>query len=547
MNVLFNDEPPVTLHYNLDMIFRSPYPQVTVPPSAITPFVLQKSRRLHRKPALIEALTGRTLTYGALAEGIRRVAAGLNRLGFKRSDVIALCSPNSCDYAIVFHAAVSLGGICTTLNPTFTVEELVRQLKDSGACCLFTVPELIDKALQAANEAGIRMLLTPEPCRDAVSLQSFLDSADAPPEVPIDPRVDLAALPYSSGTTGFPKGVMLTHYNLVANLLQIEAAGHAGENDILICVLPFFHIYGMQVILNLGLYQGATIVILPRFELATYLRVMQEYHVTFAHVVPPMVLALSKNSPVNDFDLSSLQRMFCAAAPLSEAITLACEERLHCRIRQGYGMTEASPSTHQAPWNPDRNRYGTAGFPISNTECRIVDPSTHRDCAAEEEGEIWIRGPQIMRGYLGHPGATAAVLQDGWYRSGDIGIADTEGRFRIVDRLKEMIKYKGFAIAPAELEAALLTHPAVADAAVISCADEEAGEIPKAYVVLKTPATSDELMDHVAEHVAPYKKVRAIEFVGLIPRSPSGKILRRVLVEHEKRIQEEKRLSSGAN
>lgn len=517
------------------MIFRSPYPEVTIPVTPITPFVLQKSRRLHSKPALIEAATGRTMTYGQLAEGIRSVAAGLHRLGFKRSDVLALCSPNSCDYAMVFHAVTSLGGVCTTLNPSFTVEELVRQLKDSAAQYLFTTPELIDKAVQAANESGIHVLLTPGTCRDAVSLQSFLDAAEAPPEVPIDPQQDLAALPYSSGTTGFPKGVMLTHFNLVANLLQIEAAGHAGENDILICVLPFFHIYGMQVILNLGLYQGATTVILPRFELESYLQVVREYRITFAHVVPPMVLALSKDSRVDDYDLSSLQRMFCAAAPLGEGLTRTCEERLHCRIRQGYGMTEASPSTHQAPWNPERNRYGTAGFPISNTECRIVDPATRRDCKAEEEGEIWIRGPQIMRGYLNHPEATGGVMHDGWYRTGDIGVADADGRFRIVDRLKEMIKYKGYAIAPAELEAALLSHPSIADAAVIPHADEEAGEIPKAYVVLKSPATCEELLAHVAARVAPYKKVRAIEFVSIIPRSASGKILRRVLVEHEKR------------
>ena len=517
------------------MLFRSPYPDVIVPLTAITPFVMQKSRRLRSKAALIDAGTGRAMTYGELGEAILRVAAGLHRLGLRRGDVLALCCPNIPEYAILFHAAASLGGVCTTLNPEFTVEELVRQLKDSGAKFLFTFPEMMDRALHAAHESGIHALLTSEECRDAVSLQSFLAAADDPPDVAIDPWHDLAALPYSSGTTGFPKGVMLTHYNLVANLLQIEAAGHLGENDILICVLPFFHIYGLQVILNQGLYQGATIVILQRFELESYLRAIQEYRVTFAHAVPPMLLALSKDPRVDQYDLSSMQRVFCAAAPLGEGITRACEERLACRIRQGYGMTEASPSTHQAPWNPERNRYGTAGFPVSNTTCRVVDPSTGRDCGMEEEGEIWIRGPQIMLGYLRHPEVTDAVLQGGWYRSGDIGIADKEGRFRIVDRLKEMIKYKGFSIAPAELEAALLSHPAVADVAVIPCPDEEAGEVPKAFVVLKAPAEAAELMDHVAAKVAPYKKIRAIEFVSLIPRSPSGKVLRRVLVEHERR------------
>ena len=498
----------------------------------LTQFVLQKAQLLASKPALIDASNGRSLTYGEIANGIGKAAAGLQSLGLHRGDVLAICSPNILEYGIVFHAVASLGAANTTLNPLFTQEELVRQLKDSTARFVFTTPALMDKVQRAALESGIQHIIVAGEHPGAVSLESLMQNSSGSVRIDVNPRVDIAALPYSSGTTGFPKGVMLTHYNLVANLLQVEAAGHYGQDDVLLCVLPFFHIYGMQVILNEGLYQGATTVLLPRFEMDAYLQAIQHYRVTFAHVVPPMLLALSKDPRVDQYDVSSLKRIFCAAAPLGEGITRACEERLDCHIRQGYGMTEASPSTHQSCWDPQRNQFGTVGFPVSNTECCVVDPASGKVCGPGEEGELWIRGPQIMQGYLNAPEATAAVLQpDGWYRTGDLGVMDAEGRFRIVDRLKEMIKYKGFAVAPAELEAALLAHPAVADAAVVASPDEETGEVPKAFVVLKGDASPEELMAHVAERVAPYKKVRLLEIIDTIPRSPSGKILRRLLKE----------------
>ena len=328
---------------------------------------------------------------------------------------------------------------------------------------------------------------------------------------------------------------MLTHYNLVANLQQISGTGHCGKDDILICVLPFFHIYGMVVILNHGLYLGATIVTMPRFDLEQMLKLIQDYHITFAHLVPPIVLALSKQPVVDHYDLSSLRTIFCAAAPLSKDLLHACASRLGCFVKQGYGMTEASPATHMCPNEPKKIKHGSVGVTVPNSESKVVNPESGKILDPLQEGEICVRGPQVMRGYLNNSEATArAIDSQGWLHTGDIGFADEEGHFYVVDRLKELIKYKGFQVAPAELEAVLLTHPGVADAAVIPVPDEEAGEAPKAFVVLRTQTTPAEICAFVAERVAPYKRLREVEIIDQIPKSPSGKILRRILKDREK-------------
>ncbi|HEX8852849.1 MAG TPA: AMP-binding protein, partial [Pyrinomonadaceae bacterium] len=370
-------------------------------------------------------------------------------------------------------------------------------------------------------------------------------SADDLPQVEIDPGEDVVALPYSSGTTGVAKGVMLTHRNLVSNLCQFEGAGFAWCDDTLVCVLPMFHIYGLVAILNYGLYCGATIVTLPRFELEQVLGVMQDYKVTTAHLVPPVVLALAKHPVIDSYDLSSVKTVFSGAAPLGAELSQACCERLGCTIIQGYGMTETSPVTHLT--NHERTKHGSVGLPVGHTECKIVCLETGATLGPGAEGEICIRGPQVMKGYLNKPEATAQTIDtEGWLHTGDIGYADPEGFFFIVDRAKELIKYKGFQVAPAELEALLLAHPRVADAAVIPSPDEEAGEIPKAFVVLKNgngatngdaahdEDAAEELISYIAARVAPHKKIRLVEFVEQIPKSPAGKILRRVLVQRER-------------
>lgn len=517
------------------MIFRSPHPDVTIPDIALTPFVLEKLAGLSDKPALIDGPTGRTLTFGQLQNAIRLVAASLAARGFSKGDVLAIYSPNLPEYAIAFHGVSLIGGINTTANPLYTVEELNFQLRDSGAKFLVTVSAFLDKAIEAAKGTGVEEIFTFDPSEGATPLAELFKSDGNPPQVDIDPREDLVALPYSSGTTGLPKGVMLTHRNLVANLVQYDGVQPISSDEVLIGVLPFFHIYGMQVILNSSIRHGQTVVSMPRFDMESFLRLIQDYKVTHGYLVPPIVLGLAKHPAVADYDLSSLTMINSGAAPLGKDVADTCAQRVRCLVKQGYGLTETSPVTHTSINDPARVRAGSSGQLIPNTECRIVDTATGRDLGPNERGELWIRGPQVMKGYLNNPQATAITVDsEGWLHTGDIGYADEDGYFFIVDRVKELIKYKGMQVAPAELEAVLLTHPAVADCAVIPVEDEEAGELPKAYVTLKGEATAEELIRFVASHVAPHKKIRMVEFIDQIPKTPSGKILRRVLIDRER-------------
>jgi acyl-CoA synthetase (AMP-forming)/AMP-acid ligase II len=477
---------------------------------------------------LIDAPTGRTISYAQLLESVRAVAAGLAARGFGKGDVFAHYAPNLPEYAVAFHAVATVGGVNTTANPLLTAEELTRQLRDCGARLLVTVPDQLQKATEAAQAAGVQEIFVYGEADGATPFASLLHAVGEPPEVAVEPAEDVVALPYSSGTTGLPKGVMLTHRNLVANICQFTGLFHTSESDRSIAVLPFFHIYGLVVIMNVVLQRGATIVTMPRYELGEFLRVIQDYRITRAAVVPPIVLALAKHPLVDQFDLSSLEFVGSGAAPLSAELETACGKRLGCRMQQGYGLTETSPVTHTVPED-------LAGPAIPNTECRIVDVVNGEDVPDGERGELLIRGPQVMKGYLNNPEATAqAIDPDGWLHTGDVATVDEHGSVRIVDRIKELIKYKGSQIAPAELEALLLTHPAIADAAVIGIPDEQGGEVPKAFVVPSAPLTPEEVTAFVAERVAPYKKVRAVEIIDEIPKSPSGKILRRVLIERER-------------
>jgi acyl-CoA synthetase (AMP-forming)/AMP-acid ligase II len=520
------------------MIFRGPFPQLDIPEVAITEFIFQKAERLADKPALIDGPTGRTYTYSQLREAVNRVASSLAERGFKKGDVLGILSPNLPEYGIAFHAVALLGGVSTLVNPLYTETEIAHQLKDARAKFLVTMSGCLEKAGAAAKAAGVEEVFVFDQAGDANGATPFsvlLEGDGKPPEVSINPREDLVALPYSSGTTGLPKGVMLTHYNLVANMCQMDGLNYFSEQDTLLAVLPLFHIYGLVVVLNMGLYQGATIVTVPRFELEPFLQTLQDHKITMAHLVPPIVLALSKSPIVDNYQLPHLKTIFCGAAPLDENLTRACMVRLKCDVRQGYGMTETSPVTHSSPANRDDVKFGSVGVPAPNTECKIVDLETGEPLGPNQEGEVCVRGPQIMKGYLNRPDATAATIDsESWLHTGDIGYADADGHFFIVDRAKELIKYKGFQVPPAQLEALLLTHEDVADAAVIPIPDEEAGEVPKAYIVLKGEATAEELIEFVAARVAPHKKIRAVEFIDKIPKSPSGKILRRQLVQGER-------------
>jgi len=474
---------------------------------------------------------------------VARVAAGLVRRGFKKGDVFAIYSPNVPEYATIFLAVAAAGGINTTVNPLYTADELAKQLTDSRARFLITVPPFLDKAKDAARKSDIEDIFV---FGSADGARSFTELAQAGIEAPssrIDSRNDLVVLPYSSGTTGLPKGVMLTHRNLVANLCQCEGMKNWDaftERDVTIGVLPLFHIYGMVVIMMLGLASGGTIVLMPRFDLQEFLGLVQKYRATILPLVPPIVLGLVKHPAVAQFDLSSVRLVFSGAAPLGEDIQRELSKKLGCPVVQGYGMTEASPVTHLSPTHNAPIKPGSCGCVVPNTEVKIADVVTGHELSQHQEGELLIRGPQIMRGYLNRPDETAACLDtDGWYHTGDVGYVDEDGFFFIVDRTKELIKYKGLQVAPAELEALLVTHPAVLDVAVVRKADEEAGEVPKAYVVLKPDdaaraTTADAIMQWVAARVAPHKRIRHLEFIDQIPKSASGKILRRVLIDRDR-------------
>jgi acyl-CoA synthetase (AMP-forming)/AMP-acid ligase II len=514
------------------------YPDVEIPDVPLTGCVMARAREFGDKAAFIDGTSGRVITYTQLADSIGAVAGAMAAKGFKKGDVAAIYSPNIPEYAIVFHAAATLGGAATTVNPLYTAEELNFQLNDAGATVLFTIGMFLDKAVEAAKNSNVTEIITFDGVEGTTAFASMFGGTPAT-QVDVNPAEDVVVLPYSSGTTGLPKGVMLTHRNLVANLAQCDAATECRQltsDDTLIAVLPFFHIYGMVVIMNFGLYKGCTTVTLPRFDMEQFLGVMEKYSVTVAHLVPPIVLGLTKHPAVDNFDLSKLDLIFCGAAPLSEGVAADAAARLDCQMQQGYGLTETSPVTHMARTIGDNpSPVGSIGVNISNTEARLVDLESGEIIAQGETGELLVRGPQVMKGYLNNPEATAhTVDSDGWLHTGDIAYVDEAGHCYIVDRVKELIKYKGMQVAPAELEALLLTHPAVSDVAVIPSPDEEAGEVPKAFVVKSTDVDAETLMAFVAGQVAPHKKVRLLEFIDAVPKSASGKIMRRLLVAEER-------------
>jgi acyl-CoA synthetase (AMP-forming)/AMP-acid ligase II len=516
------------------LIFASPHPGVTTPEIPLDRFVLDRASELGAKPALVDGPTGRTITYAELARGVPAVAANLHRRGAAPGDVFAIYSPNLPEYALAFLGAAAAGCANTTANPLFTADELAWQLADAHARFLLTVPDLLDRALEAAARAAVVEVFVVGDAPGATPFESLTEPVARGLELDIAPRSTTAALPYSSGTTGLPKGVILTHRNLVANVCQLKPVHRIGVEDTVVGVLPFFHIYGMTVVMSLALHGGGTVVTMPRFDLEQFLRLLAQHGVTRAHLVPPIILALAKHPAVDGHDLSSLHLIMSGAAPLGPELAEACAERIGCTVVQGYGLTETSPVTHVTP-DAGPNKPGSIGPPLPSTECKVVDPATGAELGPGETGEIWIRGPQVMAGYLGNPEATAATIDaDGWLRSGDLGYADEDAYFVIVDRLKELIKYKGYQVAPAELEALLIAHPAVIDAAVVPGPDEAAGEVPVAYVVTSGELSGEELMDYVASRVAPHKRIRRVEVIDAIPKSPSGKILRRVLVERER-------------
>lgn len=424
------------------MVHRSPLPAIDVPVQALPAFLRDRGRDVPQKPALVEGMTGRCLTYGELWSAVRRTAAGLARRGVRKGDVVAIWSPNALEYPIAVFGTMLAGGIVTTVNALYTANELAAQLRDVGARVLVASAASADAALRAARSIGIEEVFVFGRAAGVPSFDALGDGDGDPPDVPIDPRADVAAILYSSATTGSPKGVMLTHHNLVANALQVQAAERMDASEVVLGVMPLYHIYGFSVVMNLTLSVGATLVLLERFEVQPFLETLETYRVTTAFLVPPLVRTLASHPLIDRYDVSRLRHVLSAAAPLPEYAAVRCAERIGCEVKQGYGLTETSPSTHHTPRG--RVKLNAVGVALPSTEWKIVDVATGGDLAVGEIGEVWVRGPQVMKGYFNNLDATRHVIDDhGWLHTGDIGYADGDGYLYVLDRAKDQLKFRG--------------------------------------------------------------------------------------------------------
>ncbi|KAK8608266.1 hypothetical protein V6N13_023693 [Hibiscus sabdariffa] len=524
-----------------EIIFRSKLPDIYIPNHLpLHTYCFQNLSAVASKPCLINGTTGEVYTYGEVELTARRVGSGLNKLGIREHEVIMLLLPNTSEFVLSFLGASFRGAIVTAANPFCTPAEIVKQVKASGAKLVITMAGYVDKVKEFALDNDVKIMCidsAPEGCLHFSELTQA-DERDLP-AVEIDPE-DVVALPYSSGTTGLPKGVMLTHKGLVTSVAQQVD----GENpnlyfhseDVILCTLPMFHIYALNSIMLCGLRVGAAILIMQKFEIGMLLELIQKHKVTVAPMVPPLVLAIAKSSETDKYNLSSVRIVKSGAAPLGQELEDAVKVKFSgAKFGQGYGMTEAGPVLAMGlgfAKEPFEIKSGACGTVVRNAEMKIVDPDTGLSLPRNQAGEICIRGDQIMKGYLNDPEATARTIdKDGWLHTGDIGYIDNDDELFIVDRLKELIKYKGFQVAPAELEAMLIAHPDIADAAVVAMKDEEAGEVPVAFVVKseKSQISEDEIKQYISKQVVYYKRIKRVFFAETIPKAPSGKILRKEL------------------
>jgi long-chain acyl-CoA synthetase len=512
---------------------------VDIPEIPFGEMLWESAQRFPEKIAVV--FQGRKISYRELDGLANSFANALTNLGVKKGDRVALFMTNRPEYLISLYGIARLGAVFTPMNPTYKEGEIVHQLNDAEASVLVVQESLypLVKSVRQQVRALKEIVVVGQHAEDGTYVFRDLvrqSSPKHPQQVLLSWTDDLVALPYSSGTTGLPKGVMLTHQNLVANNLQFISSGRITEQDTLLVFLPFYHIYGIMLVAG-GLYAGATLVVMEAFDLERSLTLSQQYGVTLYYAVPPILIALDNYPELSRFDLSRLRYVMVGAAPMAPDVAQRVQDKTSIRVLQGYGLTEASPITHLNPVDQGQIKLDSAGVSVSNQVQKIVDLETgERELGVGEIGELLVKGPHVMKGYWKAPEETSRVLRDGWLYTGDIARVDADGYVYIVDRKKEMIKYKGFSIAPAEVEAVLFKHPAVADCAVIGKPDVEAGEIPKALVILRPgeEVSADVLMDYVGNRIAGYKRVREVEFVYSIPKTASGKVLRRVLIEAER-------------
>jgi acyl-CoA synthetase (AMP-forming)/AMP-acid ligase II len=515
------------------MVLRSRFTSRPIPDVSLAQYFRDAVASRADQVAIVDGPTGRSYTFRQVLDLSASVANALVARGIAPGDRVAFIVPNLPEVAFVYHGVIAAGATAMMVNPLSTPDELAKYFAVGSPRLAITVPPLVAAIRSVAP--GLPVIALGD-APDSEPLTALLGGSTTPPAVAIAPDA-VAVMPYSSGTTGFPKGVMLTHRSIIAQCLAIESVT---DSDVIVAgapvlaVLPFFHIYGIMAFLTFGLARGAKLITMPRFDLAQYVQLARQHEVPLLHVVPPILLGLAKYP--GELQLPHVRAAICGAAPLSAELAAEFTQRTGATVYQVYGMTEVSGASHLASRDPAGSKPGSIGRLIGNAEARVVAVETGADVAPGEHGEIWVRGPFVMKGYFENPEATAQTIdRDGWLHTGDIGYVDADGDFWVVDRVKELIKYKGLQVAPAELEAVLLQHPAVADCAVYPQPDDEAGEIPKAAVVLKrgAEATVEELMQFVAARVSPHKRIRALRLVDAIPKSASGKILRRVLIAQD--------------
>nr|AAK58908.1 4-coumarate:CoA ligase 3 [Populus trichocarpa x Populus deltoides] len=526
-----------------EFIFRSKLPDIYIPKNLpLHSYVLENLSKYSSKPCLINGANGDVYTYADVELTARRVASGLNKIGIQQGDVIMLFLPSSPEFVLAFLGASHRGAIVTAANPFSTPAELAKHAKPPRTKLLITQACYYDKVKDFARESDVKVMCV-DSAPDGCLHFSELTQADENevPQVDFSPD-DVVALPYSSGTTGLPKGVMLTHKGLITSVAQQVDGDNPNlyfhSEDVILCVLPMFHIYALNSIMLCGLRVGASILIMPKFDIGTLLGLIEKYKVSIAPVVPPVMLAIAKSPDFDKHDLSSLRMIKSGGAPLGKELEDTVRAKFpQARLGQGYGMTEAGPVLAMClafAKEPFDIKPGACGTVVRNAEMKIVDPETGASLRRNQPGEICIRGDQIMKGYLNDPEATSRTIdKEGWLHTGDIGYIDDDDELFIVDRLKELIKYKGFQVAPAELEALLLAHPQISDAAVVGMKDEDAGEVPVAFVVKseKSQATEDEIKQYISKQVIFYKRIKRVFFIEAIPKAPSGKILRKNLRE----------------
>jgi len=483
---------------------------------------------------------GGSLTYAELDTAVNKLAAGLQGLGINKGDSVVLFLPNNLEFVIGYYGILRAGGIVSPANPLYKGGELKHQLSDCRASGIITDGDSYPLVREIRDETGLKavILSDTEGAEGAISLAEILAKyPPAPPAVDIKPKEDIAAIEYTGGTTGFPKGAMLTHYNLVANAIQNAAWLRWSDKDVIIGVLPFYHSWGACTCVNSPIYVGAQVITLPRFDAEELLRTIERKKATVLYGAASMFTMLVSSPLIGKYDLSSLKYVKAGAMPIPPEVKERWEQLTGVRMILGYGLSEACPETHDSPLQ--RVKPGTVGIPIMDTDARIMDEATGEiELPPGEAGELVIRGPQVMKGYLNRPEDDEEALRGGWLYTGDLALMDEEGYFSIVDRKKEIIKYKGYTIAPAEVEAVLYQLPAVKECAVVGKPDALAGEVPKAYVVVKEGHTlsEEEIIKFCAQRVAPYKKVREVEFIEEIPKTRVGKVLRRVLKDGERKL-----------